>query len=291
MSCLLGKRWSHSAIRNMLAGVVFASAVSTSVAEVFFEQDFESGSIDSSPSPKWAWTEAAEPGNVESSMMYGETDVYYVTNDVVNTGSYSLRMNFAGRNQWCDACGSKTVTITQDEVNASCISVSGSPWQGTVYNKTNGFSRWDIESSSDDEVCFDNSGAIGDSVFGSASNEISAGDEIKIPYMCGVNGVVGNDISRHSDCDKAINYLENVVEADLGYGETLSRRFHMYIPSETVLPATTLKLGYSHWQVEGGPVRSVKLKLSVQRNLRLELNMPNSEGANPDYYMEQVVLL
>ena len=221
--------------------------------------------------------------------MYGAADVYYVTDDVVNTGSYSLRMDLAGRNQWCNACGSKTVNITQSDISSSCISVTGSPWQGTLYNKTNGFSRWDIVSSDDSKVCFDGSSSIGDSMFGSAENAISAGDEIKIPYMCGVNGIVGggSQPSRRSDCDKVINYFENVAPTDLGYGETLSRRFHMYIPSAAVLPGITLKLGYTHWRREGESVRSVKLKLSVQRDLRLELNMPNSETFLPDYYMEK----
>ena len=54
-------------IRSLLI-VVVCCISGTSVAEVFFEDDFESGTIDSSPSPQWSWTDAISPGNVTSNM-------------------------------------------------------------------------------------------------------------------------------------------------------------------------------------------------------------------------------
>jgi hypothetical protein len=256
-------------------------------ARVLFEQTFESGAIDASPSPVWAWNAPISEGNISTGMMFGDTDVYSVTSAMAHSGEHSMRLNFAGRNQWCDICGSKGVTVTQSDINSGCVVVTGSPWGDSIYNKTNGFSKWKIISSDAGQVCFNSSVPEGHSMFGASSSGISAGDEIAIPFKCGVNGVVGNNIDRHSDCNKAINYLNHVSSSDHAYGAILSRRFHMYIPSATTLPEVTLKLGYTHWRTSSGPTRSVKLKLSVQRGLQLELNMPNSQNAVPQIYMEK----
>ena len=115
-------------------------------------------------------------------------------------------------------------------------------------------------------------------MFGAESNSISAGDKLKIPKVCGTNGTVGGDIRRKSDCNKVINYFDGVSASDIPYGGKISRRFYMYIPSSAVLPNSTLKLAYSHWRTQGGSLRSVKLKLSVQRGVSLEINAPNNEN-------------
>ncbi|MEO1580986.1 MAG: hypothetical protein AAFR91_04015, partial [Pseudomonadota bacterium] len=113
---------------------------------------------------------------------------------------------------------------------------------------------------------------------------LRAGDTMRIPFQCGVNGQVTNDPGRRSDCNKAINYLVNVRPTDLDFGETLSRRFYLYIPSVTTLPNITFKLGYSRWQRQGESSRNATLKLSVQRDLRVTLTAPNSESINVDAF-------
>jgi hypothetical protein len=272
---------------NLILVVFLCLGSNVGMARVLFEQNFESGAIDTSPSPVWAWKAPISTGNVSTGMMFGDADVYSVTSAMSHSGERSMRLNFAGRNQWCDVCGSAEVIVTQNDVNAGCVAITGSPWGDSIYNKTNGFSKWEVTSSDSSQVCFNSSVPEEHSMFGQGSSGISAGDAIAVPFKCGVNGNVGNDIARHSDCNKAINYLDNVSSSDHGYGQVLSRRFHLYIPSITKLPEVTLKLGYTHWKTGSGPTRSVKLKLSVQRGLQLELNMPNSQNAVPKIYMEK----
>ncbi len=287
MGYLLGKRWSHSITRNMLAGIVFAGVVSSSMAEVFFEQDFESGEINTDPSPVWSWPEPiseSNPDAISTSMMFGPDDMYSISNDRSYTGAYSWRLNFAGRNNWCNQCGSEEIEITQAEIANSCVSIAGGTWASSIFNQSNAFSRWDVTSSSSSEVCFDKLSFLAESLF--SESEINVGDSIKIPYQCDVNGIVGNNINRRSDCNKAINYLKGVSASDFDYGETLSRRFYIYIPSETTLPGTTLKLGYAHFKKEGSSTYSTTLKLSVQRNLQLELSLPGGKST-PKYYLEK----
>jgi len=280
-------KWHKKGCRLLLALVLGFGVSSAGAARVLFEQDFESGSINSSPSPVWSWKAPISPGNIDTGMMYGESDVYFVTNTKSNSGDQALRLDFSGRNQWCNACGAKSIVLTKSALDSGCISTTGSPWGGALFDKTNGFSRWQITSSNSSEVCFRSSEPVGHSMFGSDSTKVSVGDTLLLPYQCGVNGNVGGDTSRKSDCNKAINYLNHVSSSDVGFGETLSRRFHIYIPSDSALPNTTFKLGYTHWKTEGGSTRSVKLKLSVQRGLQLELNAPNSETIVPKYYVQE----
>jgi len=247
-------------------------------AQIFFSDNFEDGSLNTSAQPKWSWKNPINPGNIKTTMMYAENDVYYVTNDIVNSGNYSLRTNLSGRNNWCNICGSQDVIVSQSDINAGCVSVSGGPWSDSIYNSTNGFSQWQVTSSTNSQVCFNKNSAIGDSMFGASSNSINSGDELKIPKVCGINGIVGGDIRRKSDCNKVINYFDGISAADIPYGGKISRRFYMYIPSSAVLPSSTLKLAYSHWKTQSGSLRSVKLKLSIQRGISLEINAPNNEN-------------
>ncbi len=259
----------------LISALVFGFA-NVSQAKVFFEDNFENGSVNASPSPKWSWKAPISAGNISSGMMYSDnnSDIYSVSSKVANAGKHSLRLDFNGRNNWCNMCGSKTVKLTQSDVNSGCVSVTGAPWHNVLYNKTNGFSTWQITNSSSNKVCFKDGKAVNNSL--TTNNRLAAGDEIKIPYQCGINGIVGRNKDRRSDCDKAINYLNGQTASDLGYGQTLSRRFYMYIPKETVLPGVTLKLGYSHFR-RGGSLVNYTLKLSTQRNSTISLTAPGGK--------------
>lgn len=266
---------------------------SASMAETFFQEDFEKGNITSTPNPQWSWKAPISPTNITKGLMLsGDSDMYSVSNTIAFTGEYSWRLNFAGRNNWCNQCGSQEVILTQSDINAGCASVMGGPWNNIIYNKSNGFSTWKILSNTDNLVCFDTTQAVGNTLFN--TNGFAEGDAIALPYQCGVNGVVAKRINRRSDCNKAINYLDGVSDANFGYGESISRRFYLYIPSETVLPNTTLKLGYSHYRRDGVKT-AYTLKLSVQRGLTLELTAPGGKVTNPFtvqrnkwYYFEEV---
>ena len=279
LSFLTNSRFNRFSNISILLAFFAANIFSSTLqAQIFFSDNFEEGTLNSSAQPKWSWKNAINPGNISTTMMYAENDIYYITNDKVNSGDYSLRINLAGRNNWCNICGSESVIVNQSDIDAGCLSVAGGPWSNSIYNSTNGFSQWQVTSSTNSQVCFNKNTAIGNSMFGAGSNSINDGDELKIPKVCGTNGIVGGDISRKSDCNKVINYFDGVSSADIPYGGKISRRFYMYVPSSTVLPNTTLKLAYSHWRTQGGSVRSVKLKLSVQRGLSLEINAPDSQN-------------
>ncbi len=266
-------------LRNSMFAFLFIIGIGGAhAAVIFFEDDFEEGTIDSQPNPKWSWKPPISQGNISSGMMYGDTDIYTVTDDIAFSGNYSLRLNFSGRNGWCNECGSKDVTLSQNDINSGCVAITGAPWGSHLYNQTNGFSKWEIESYTNNEVCFNTSTAAGNSMI--LTNSFSAGDGIKVPYQCNVNGIVGGRIDRRSDCNKAINYLDGVSDADLGYGKTVSRRFYLYIPSATTLPNTTLKLGYAHFNINGSVVPNT-MKLSVQRGLSIEATLPGGKFVNP----------
>ncbi|MEL6870157.1 MAG: hypothetical protein AAFO81_10195 [Pseudomonadota bacterium] len=116
-----------------------------------------------------------------------------------------------------------------------------------------------------------------------------------MPRRCGVNGNVGGSPGRRSDCNRAINYLVNVDAGDIGPGESLSRRFYAFIPSQTDLPEITFKLGYIFWRRSNGSIAEGEFNLSVQRNLQLVIKPSNGEiitssvsaGRNEWYYFEE----
>jgi len=291
---LTTKKLNKSNIINMLVLFLFCYSGLTH-SEIFFKEDFEKGSIDTSPNPVWSWKRPVSAGNVLQGMYYGPNpdDLYTVSNDLSFTGEYSWRLNFNGRNNWCNQCGSKDITLLQSDINAGCFSASGAPFGDYIYNKTNGFSQWKITDPTSNTVCFNTSTASGDSMF--TTNQLNAGDEIKLPLKCGTNGSIGGNIRKRSDCDKAINYLNGASASNLGYGDSISRRFYLYIPSATVLPSITLKLGYSHFRKNGG-TSAYTLKLSVQRDRSIELTAPGGKENNPYsiqknqwYYFEEVM--
>ena len=118
--------------------LLFFGINNTSIAATYFQEDFEKGHIDSTPNPQWSWKSPISGSNSDNSMMYAESDLYSVSSSVSFTGTHSLRLDFSGRNNWCNQCGTKTVTLTQDDASASCIQTTGAPWNGFVYNKTMG---------------------------------------------------------------------------------------------------------------------------------------------------------
>ena len=246
----------------------------TSHAEVYFESGFESGLIETDPSPRWALRPAMSQDRLSSiaeDTMFGPNDIYSITDDMAHSGSKSWRLNFGGRNGWCNVCGSSTINLSGQDIAAGCISISKSPIGSLVFNKSNGFSVWEVASQTNNTACIRFGSSAGESLFDAA--QVNEGDEFKLPNKCGVNGTVGGSTTRRSDCNKAINYFLGTVETDFEYGEDLSRRFYMYIPSDTVLPDITLKLGYTHFKKDG-PTYSSTLKISVQRGMNLELSTP-----------------
>lgn len=230
-----------------------------------FTDDFEGvGGVVSSPNPSWAW-EAPYSESNRFGMMFGERDIYSVSDKVANSGRSSLRINFNGRNNFCNICGSETLTVTESNLVDGCFDTSGER-EDAIYNSDNAFSVWQVRSSSPSRVCVDMSAPIEQPLLDIAPN-IALGDELKLPYVCGVNGSIGSNISRRSDCDLAINYLEGIRPTDFEFGETLSRRMYVYIPSETILPSVTIKLGYAKFEAS-----NIVPFVSSSRGARFEID-------------------
>lgn len=266
------------------AGIVLTAGMAVQAVEaqqdsgnVVFGDDFGRGSISEGPSPLWQWN--TNPSD-QLGMMIGKDDIY----DVVEGEQFishrkSLRLNFSGRNGFCNICGGEDVTVKSVSGNTACVSSPTGPFEDYVYNKSNAFSTWRVTSSSDNggEVCFDVSQPISQGV-SNTDPEVKVGDIVHLPFICGVNGVIGGNEGRRSDCNKAINYLDGSENYDVGYGESISRRFYLYIPKETTLPNLVLKLGYSYWQRPGASQRSSVITISVQRDMTMGLVLPDGQN-------------
>lgn len=271
---------------------LFCFQLESAFAKVFFEEDFEGGGLNTTPNPVWSWKEALSASNLDSSMAFGSQDMYSISGTQSYTGNSALQLNFEGRNNICNQCGTQEVILDQTAVDSSCVAITGAPWSNVIYNKTNGFSSWSITSFTDTQVCFNKVTPVGKSLLTTSS--VNVGDSVLVPFQCDVNGIVGNNINRRSDCNKTINYLDGVVAADFPYGKQLARRFYLYIPSTTELPGTTLKLGYAHFRVNGKLLANT-VKLSVQRGVTLEMTLPGGKfvdsyaiAKDKWYYFEEV---
>ncbi|WP_156498894.1 hypothetical protein [Oleiphilus sp. HI0079] len=217
--------------------------------ETFFKADFDTGSIGSEG--VWSWETPYSPSN-EFGMMVGEGDIYSVSNDVSLQSGYSLRLDFAGRNGWCNSCGSDSYTVSSSlpEAGANSLVVDGEDFSTilpsnlrTVFNKSDRWSAWSASNVIGSQVSFVGDAPISNSMNGSAL--FKPGDEIKVTKACGVDGVVGGDINRRNDCNLAINYLQGISNTNFEFEGTLSKRFYLYIDENAVLPSVGLKLGYS----------------------------------------------
>lgn len=284
---------------SILSHFIFISILTLGYLNVanaitYFAEDFENGSVSSTPKPVWSWKPTFSPSNQQQHMMMGNNDIYSVTTDRVLKGKHAMRLNFKGRNELCNTCGMQVVKLSAYEAANGCASVSGAPFASNIYNKSNGFSTWSITSTNSNQICFNTAAPVKNTLFQSTSNAISANDTILVPLKCGVNGNIARNIVRRSDCGRAINYLDGIQTSHFDYGKSISRRFYMYIPSATVMPNTTFKLGYTFFWRDGVREAST-LKISVQNGMTLELSLPGGKVQNQYslqrdkwYYFEEV---
>lgn len=254
----------------LCSALVVLGASSRSDARDWFVQDFDSG-ISASPAPVLSWKAPYNPDSNQYGMMLGPKDIYsVVSGGAVGRAGNVLRLSFDGRNGWCNQCGSEERTITSAEASSGCLSVAGGTWGASIFNKSRGFSKWKVSSVNSNSVCVNKSAPEATGMTGDGA--LVAGDVVAVPYQCGVNGIVGGNVSRRSDCDLAINYLANVSGVAFQPSNTLSRRMYLYIPSSTVMPGTGLKLGYVNFKSASGSTNKAIPLISVQRDERLEID-------------------
>ena len=254
----------HSMTKNIIA-FLFATISSLPNAAPFFTDDFEGpNGITSGPSPLWSW-KSPYASNNRFGMMFGEHDIYSTSAIQAHSGRRSLRINFNGRNNFCNTCGLEAVTVTSQNLASGCFNTSGVR-ETTIFNRDNGFSVWDVTSSNDTQVCVNLETPKLAPIIDIAAS-ITVGDELRVPRVCGLNGSIGGQTRRRSDCDLAINYLNGIEKSHFDYGNTLSRRMYIYIPSETIIPSVTIKLGYAKFDAS-----SIVPFVSSSRGARFEVD-------------------
>lgn len=269
----------------MLVPLVFVGSLS---AETFFKADFDDGVIGSEG--KWAWEAPSSLENVYG-MMVAEGDIYSVSNAISFQGGHALRLDFAGRNGWCNACGFDThiVSASAPELGSTSLTVDSEDFSAIfpsnlrkVFNKTDRWAAWSVSDVNVSQLSFVDDAPVANAMGGNAF--FKQGDEIQITKACGVDGVIGGDIKRRSDCDRAINYLEGIASSDVGFGGTLSKRFYLYIHQDAELPNVGLKLGYSVFEQE-----TAIAVLDVDRGETLMVQTPSTSSryAFPGFQFER----
>lgn len=263
-----------------LATLLFLGGAQVCAAEYLFSDGFEQ-EVSGQPNPIWSWKKPYTPEN-PFGMMIGGGDIYERSQANAFRGRYSLRLNFDGRNGFCNTCGAYPGTVTDISegrvriVPKETLLKDSGVTTRSIFDRADHWARW--------QALLDSTGVIEPEGDAPIRNELqgrglfSKGDEIRIARVCGIDGNVGKKVDRRSDCDLAINYLEGVSPADFPLGGTLARRFYFLIPSATTLPDNTLKLAYSTFERRGRRY-SIYPALSVQRGETLEVGTAPLTGA------------
>ncbi len=290
-----------------LARISMLSALSMGNAygapNFFFYDTFDEG-LGSSPvsGTSWTWQKPFSESNA-TGMMIGKGDIYEISEQIAFKGSASLRLNFDGRNGWCNTCGADSYTVADgiqysvslqtDELGA----VADQPNANRpIFNKSDSWSRWTPNSVSEKTLFFAG-GAPSRNELGGLG-VFNEGDEIFVARECGIDGNVGGEPYRRSDCNLAINYLRGVSRTDFEFGESIARRFYIYVPPQTVMPDRTLKLGYTWLESQANGKYHVYPLVSVQRNEKIEVASRSIVGSQSFtgeklergvwYYLEEV---
>jgi len=242
----------------ILLAFLFKSNILLSAPVPVYEQDFEDENggmpVVNAADPVWSLTPIF-------ATLYGAGNQFEVTNTTAHSGTYSLKISYDGRNGFCNTCGTYGTShktgldgvdyfvadtgenLTAQENDATVKENDGPAAQRgrLLYNKTNGFSLWEItdvqnENGTNDKLTVQ----LLKTGINNEAPEFNGGDDIAIARQCGVDGHVGNDISRRNDCDGAIVWFGNV--ATQAPGTSIFRR--MYLKPEITSPLIHQKLHY-----------------------------------------------
>ena len=225
---------------------VLNSIVPVAVATTLYEQDFEEGILSQGISnPVWSLKDTS------LGPLVGPGRMFEVISGHAHTGQYSLRFNYDGLNGICNLCGatSRTHKIGYDNapyfIDEGGNNLTEAPFFAAinrfVYNKDNGYSKWRITSVDSKDAVNDmlSLEKVKNSIDGQ-TNQFSNGDNVLIARACGVDGTVGKDINRRSDCNRVISYFSGVSQNP---GQSIYRRLYFEIDNGAVLPETQ-KLRY-----------------------------------------------
>lgn len=258
----MNKLFNHTAmysyVYSITAIVLLALANNTGAVD-YFVLDFEDGVAP--PTGKGLPIWSLPPAFTNN---YGLGNFFNITDTTAHSGKYSLQFRYDGRNNFCNTCGIFKTThkkgldgvdyfVTNDATDLSSIKndkakkkhkrLNGPAAQPgkIIYNKSNGFSKWEI-------VSVDNSYAQNDKLsvkllkagINGEKPEFNGGDKIAITRQCGVDGHIGMNIHRRSDCDSTITWFEKVKAQRPG--QSIFRR--VYLKPEGISPLVHQKLRF-----------------------------------------------
>lgn len=275
-------------LRTCLIAAILLSVTGSVIGEnVYYENDFESGTfLMDTPNPVWFTKNPADA--------FGSGNLFDMSTSTSHSGQYSLRFDYAGRNGFCNICGS-TATYQQsgydsvgyfiDEAGNDLVTdpFLAAP-ERIVYNRTNRFSKWRIDS-------INNQNNINDKLtmtllndgIGDVTGQFNSGDLTLITRVCGVDGLIGGNIDRRSDCDQAIYWFIGDTQQ---YGESIFRR--VYLKPDIKVPPYHQKLNY--WRPEGGGeiVLFAETDLGDSTSIHAMLHGLKEYGAPIDNYLPNI---
>ena len=230
----------------------------------FFEMDFEtpdkgSAPVKNTPYPDWQLTPTFDDH-------FGPGNHFTISNTSSHSGLRSLKFTYEARNDFCNTCGTygakhktglnnvdyfvadsgENLALKEDVKTTKINDGPAAQPKRHVYNKTNGFSQWEIVSVQNHTG---NSDKLALKLLRPGINGetpvFNGGDDIAIAKQCGVDGTIGvvqgkNDINRRSDCDSVITWFGNVKPQVPG--TSIFRR--NYLKAEITSPVIRQKLHY-----------------------------------------------
>ncbi len=231
-------------------------------AEIFYENNFESGAMPKSfPNGDPIWS----LGNSFSDV-YGPGNHFNIIDTTSHNGTYSLKFTYEARNGFCNVCGSVSSSHISEGHNSADYFISSAgenlsiadnplttkkddgPKAETgkfIYNTSGGFSKWKILSVKNENTINDriNLELVLKGINGEST--INDADKIAITRHCGVDGIIGvkngeNDIRRRSDCNAVITWFSNVTPQPPG--TSIFRR--TYLKAEITSTSIHQKLHY-----------------------------------------------
>jgi hypothetical protein len=273
----------------LLHSFLWLCLLDSAYAADYYRNDFESGTMPpvNTPSPVWTLNETFKK-------VYGPGNHFEVTDIASHSGNYSLRFLFEGRNGVCNTCGGRKFTQLKGHDNADYFIASGGenlaipndPGSNKanagpnaqpgrrVYNLDNGYSLWEV-------VKVNNENATNDKLtlkllkpnINGGTSEINSGDTVSIKKECGVDGYIGLQIDRRSDCNDVITWFQSVQEQTPG--TSIFRR--MYLKQEITNPLPLhMKLNYFRPNSKGsrGSIQGSLLLMALFENKLVSLRHP-----------------
>lgn len=255
-------------------------------AKDYLTLDFETDSTGLNPVSGKAYPQWSLPPSFDR--VFGTGNLFEVSDDA-HSGEHSLKFTYEARNNFCNTCGQKTVSHKKGLNNVDFFVAQSAedltqerypeklknpkkPQKGTyrppgphaspgkiIYNKSRGFSKWQITSITNDSAENDRLNlkllqpGVGE--FSSKKSVFNSKDKIAITRQCGVDGIIGKrkgkfDISRRNDCNGIITWITGIDPNIQPSGSSIFRR--VYLMTDSTNPPSGHKLSYARFLRGGG---------------------------------------